>query len=111
MHYFNLHASSEIEMIQLTKIRNFWGAGCTANKVKGGESKHWPCLGISAGSLIVGLHCSCCLSFQKLICLCRSGEERIRIDKYPKKIDLKEMKLSVYISGAHSESSKIEKYF
>lgn len=74
-------------------------------------SKHWSCVRISAGSLIAGLRCSPCLSFRKLIYLCRSGEERIRIDKHPKKCDLKEMKLSVYISGAHSESSKIEKYF
>lgn len=80
-------------------------------KIDEGVSKHQPCFGISAGSLIAGLRCSRCLSFRKLICLCRSGEERIRIDKYPKKFDLEETKSSVYISGAYSESSKKEKYF
>lgn len=50
--------------------------------------------------LIVGLGCSHSLSSQKLICLCRSGRERIRIDKYPRKFDLQEMKLSFYISDA-----------
>mgnify|MGYP001856071225 FL=1 len=51
------------------------------------------------------------LSLQKLICLCRSGEERIRTDTYPEKSDLKEIKLSVYISGAYSDSTKIQKCF
>lgn len=76
-----------------------------------GLRKHWLCFGISAESLTAGLHCSLCLSFQKLICLWRSGEQRIRIDKNPKKFDLKEIKLLVCISGVHSESGKIEKYF
>lgn len=87
-------------MIQLIKPRNFGEQA--AQQIVSREVRAWASTSISAGSLIEGLHCSHCLSFRKLICLCRSGEERIRTDKHPKK-------LSVYISGAHSEYSKIEK--
>lgn len=94
-------------MIQLIKPRNFGEQA--AQQIVSREVRAWASTSISAGSLIEGLHCSHCLSFRKLICLCSSGEERIRTEKHPKKFDLKEMKLSVYISGAHSECSKIEK--
>lgn len=85
--------------------------GCTANnREKGQGYEQTPAL---VWHLIAGLGCSHSLSSQKLICLCRSGGERIRTDKYPKKFDLQETKLSFYISGAHSESSRIgkKKYF
>lgn len=62
--------------------------------------------------LTAGLGCSHSLSSQKLICICRSGGERIRTDKYPRKFDLQGMNLSFYISGVHSESRGIrEKIF
>lgn len=74
-------------------------------------SKHRPCAGSPSGSLTAGLHHRHCLSLWKLICLSRSAEERIKTDKYPEESDSKEMKLSVYISGAHSDSSKGTKMF
>lgn len=85
-----------------------WQAGSKAKiwRRKVVVSKHRPCKAILVESLIAA-----CLSLQKLICLCRSREERIRTDTYPEKSDLKEMKLSVYISGAYSDSTKIKNDF